>query len=214
MTSTDANRHQKVQFGCGLSAPKSWRNFDVSPTLRLQRLPVLGRLFARTISPRFPPNVEVGDIIAGLPISDRSCDAIYCSHVLEHLSLADFRQALSNSFRYLKTDGVFRLVVPDLEILARRYIDSSSATAAHDFLEETRLGVPHRPRSTAERLRQALGNSHHLWMWDYRALALELQINGFRDVRRAIYGDSSSSFFHDIEDRGRWEGAVGVECRR
>ena len=33
-----------VQYGCGLSAPKEWINFDVSPTLRIQKTPILGSI--------------------------------------------------------------------------------------------------------------------------------------------------------------------------
>lgn len=44
----------------------------------------------------------------GLPnIKKESCDAIYCSHVLEHLCLVDFRIALLNTFNILKIGGVF-----------------------------------------------------------------------------------------------------------
>jgi hypothetical protein len=58
-----------VQYGCGLSAPGGWLNFDNSPTLRLQRLPLLGEVFRQAIKPRFPDAVRVGDIVTGLPIS-------------------------------------------------------------------------------------------------------------------------------------------------
>ncbi len=34
-----------VQYGCGLSAPAGWNNYDASPTLRLQKLPVVGDIF-------------------------------------------------------------------------------------------------------------------------------------------------------------------------
>ena len=43
-------------------------------------------------------NSEYGDIINGLPLPEKSCKAIYCSHFLEHLSLQDFRTALKNTF--------------------------------------------------------------------------------------------------------------------
>ena len=33
-----------VQYGCGLSAPNEWINFDVSPTLRIQKIPIIGSL--------------------------------------------------------------------------------------------------------------------------------------------------------------------------
>lgn len=33
-----------IQYGCGLSAPNDWINFDASPTLRIQKFPILGRI--------------------------------------------------------------------------------------------------------------------------------------------------------------------------
>ena len=78
-----------VQYGCGQSCPDGWINFDASPTLRLQRLPVIGRLFKRGATV-FPDGVRFGDIVQGLPVPDGSVQGIYASHVLEHLSYADF----------------------------------------------------------------------------------------------------------------------------
>src|SRR5437016_6228704 len=121
-----------VQYGCGLCAPAGWVNFDVSPTLRLQKIPLLGR-FVTHGGPTFPKNVRYGDIVRGLPVAPGSCAVIYCSHVLEHLSLADFRTALRRTYEYLHPGGVFRFVLPDLEKLARDYVDSSDARASITF---------------------------------------------------------------------------------
>ena len=82
-----------VQYGCGFSAPQSWRNFDASLTLRFERLPIIGTLYTKN-SARFPENVEFGYIVYGLPVKENSCQGVYCSHILEHLSLEDFRKAL------------------------------------------------------------------------------------------------------------------------
>ena len=114
-----------VQYGCGCSAPGGWRNFDASPTLRFERLPLIGRLYTKNKS-RFPANVAYGDIVKGLPIAPGSCDGVYCSHVLEHLSLDGFRTALRNTHGLLRPGGVFRLVVPDLEYYAKRYLSDPS----------------------------------------------------------------------------------------
>src|ERR1700744_65996 len=110
-----------VQYGSGLWAPVEWTNFDASPALRLQRLPVLGSL-GPVRSPKFPANVLYGDIVKGLPVTPRSFRAIYCSHVLEHLSLNDFRVALRNTRTLLQDRGIFRLVVPDLRVAAERLV--------------------------------------------------------------------------------------------
>src|SRR6478609_9406318 len=93
-----------VQYGCGLSAPKEWKNFDGSPTLRIQKIPIIGSVLKSKLNVTFPSNVLYGDIVKGLPVNANSCDGIYCSHILEHLSLQDFRQALKNSFEILKKE--------------------------------------------------------------------------------------------------------------
>ena len=203
-----------VQYGSGLCAPTSWRNFDSSPTLRAERSWILGparRIAGKTL---FPPNVEFGDIVIGLPIRDASCAAIYCSHVLEHLSLQDFRKALTNTHRYLKPGGVFRFVLPDMRHYIDRYLQNESPKACLELMEASRLGRPSRPRGATGFIREWLGNSQHLWMWDYPAMAAELQEAGFRNIRRASFGDASDPLFADVEEAGRWENCLGVECCR
>lgn len=204
-----------VQYGCGLSAPPTWVNFDSSPTLRIQRIRGLGRILARGSSyPKFPDNVRYGDIVRGLPVEPLSCEAVYCSHVLEHLSLDDLRVALRNTQNYLRPGGVFRLVVPDLERLSRDYLESGSESAALDFMEHAHLGTRQRRRGFGGMLRNSLGNSAHLWMWDYKSLSRELRDAAFSSVRRAELGDASDGRFHDVEDPGRWAGCLGLEAVR
>jgi hypothetical protein len=202
-----------LQYGCGLSAPVGWLNFDASPTLRLQRLPVLGRLL-RQGAVVFPVSVEYGDVVKGLPLTDGSCEAAYCSHVLEHLALNDLRRALRETHRVLARGAVFRLVVPDLEYSARAYLANEAPDAAFEFMRTTRLGKEERRRSLRSFLHEWLGNSEHLWMWDYRSLASELARAGFTDIRRAEFGDSSDPKFHEVEHQDRWTMCLGIECRK
>ena len=202
-----------VQYGCGLCAPSEWLNFDASPLLRLQRIPLAGRLAARG-EVRFPANVRYGDIVQGLPLEAGTCRAVYCSHVLEHLSLNDFRIALTNTRRLLRDGAVFRLVVPDLRAAAQRYSSDLSEAAAMTFMQETSLGLVRRGRGVMGLLRAWLGNSQHLWMWDFASLQHELAAAGFRNIRRASYGDSADPMFTAVEEESRWVDAVGIECRR
>jgi len=202
-----------VHYGCGWSAPAGWRNFDASPTLRFERIPLVGRLYTRNAS-RFPRNAAYGDIVKGLPVPPGSCDGVYCSHVLEHLSLEELRAALKNSLLILRPGGIFRLTVPDLERAVRRYAGNPSTDAAIELMKETGLGHESRPRGPGAFLVAWLGCSRHLWMWDYKAIEKELLAAGFVDVRRASFGDSPDPRFREVEEKARWDDGLGIECRR
>jgi len=202
-----------VQYGCGRCAPSGWLNFDASPTLRFERIPVVGRLYTKNAS-RFPDNAHYGDVVRGLPIKFDSCSGIFCSHVLEHLPLADVDRALQNTFCYLRRGGTFRLVVPDLERLARDYLASDSVDAANRFMESTGLGLLVRPRSLVGFVKSWLGNSAHLWMWDEKSMTERLIQQGFRAVRRCSFGDAEDAMFNEVEDKDRFEGCLAMECKK
>jgi SAM-dependent methyltransferase len=201
-----------VHFGCGLCAPKEWLNFDSSPTLRLQQLPMVGRFVPAGPYGRFPPNVRYGDVVKGLPLPNAAADLLYSSHVLEHLSLDDLRTALRNCRRALRQGGTFRLVLPDLELIVERYRADGTPGAAVRFMQDTLLGRESRSRRLSGFFRDWLGNSLHLWMWDYRSLAAELQEAGFSKVRRAAFNDSPLQAFGLVETADRWRDALGIEC--
>ena len=201
-----------VQYGCGLSAPKEWINFDVSPTLRIQKIPIIGKLLRNWLNIIFPSNVRYGNIITGLPIKDNSCLGVYCSHTLEHLSLVDFRTALKNTYKILENGGIFRIVVPDLEYPARLYIeslDNGDNLASIKFVGvNTLLGVDKRQGFWSSRL----GSTHHLWMWDSKSLSEELKNVGFSNIQNCKFNDSKDEMFKQVEDEDRFINAVAIEC--
>jgi SAM-dependent methyltransferase len=201
-----------VHFGCGLCAPVEWSNYDCSPSLRLQRLPIVGRFLRGGPHGRFPDNVRYGDIVRGFPIPNGTASLVYSSHVLEHLSLADLRKALRNVRRVMTNGGVFRSVLPDLEQLIAAYQNDNASEAAVRFMENTLLGEPSRDRSVRGLVRQLAGNSRHLWMWDYKSLAAELQTAGFTAIRRATFHDSLHEGFRLVEQGERWRNQLGIEC--
>lgn len=154
-----------VNYGCGLHAPEGWLNYISSLTLYIQRLPILGWFIRKLITTiKFPENVLFGDITKGLPIQKNSCQGIYCSHVLEHLPYESVLIAPKNRFSLLISGGIFLLLVPDIEILARSYLSSASANAAIDFIKATHMGRVRRHYSLVAFIREWLGHSHHLWM--------------------------------------------------
>ncbi len=202
-----------LHYGCGDTSPSEWLNFDASPSLILQKIPILGIYSQKKDSfASFGKNVRYGNIAAGLPIKPDSCDLAYCSHVLEHLSLAELRSALKNTYIYLKKGGVFRGVMPDLEVMVNDYIHSEDKTAALTFIRNTGMASENRSKNILSIIRQFYGNSRHMWLWDYEAISQELKDVGFSEIRRAEVGDNANKLFSLVENKDRWENCLGFEC--
>jgi hypothetical protein len=202
-----------IQFGAGDCVGEHWRNFDASLSLRIQAIPVLGKLMlSLTGRSPFPVGIEYGDILHGLPIAENSAACVYCSHVLEHLSYEDARLALANSYQMLGEGGVLRLVVPDLEYYAKSY--TSGVADAPEFLMATGLGRIEKRKGIIGSLIASLGRSDHLWMWDFDSLSKLLADSGFRMIRRAQFGDGADPLFREVEREARWLNCLGIECEK
>jgi hypothetical protein len=204
-----------VQFGCGTTAPKSFRNFDAGPAFWLQKTaPILTPVLKRRGFPIYPDNIEYCDVTKGFPIPPATVKAVYCSHVLEHLSLNEFRATLRNTFTILQPGGTFRLVLPDLEHLLRSYMESDDSEAASRFMRDAYLGKESAPTGLGKIAQTVFGRSSHLWMWDEKNMTKELVDVGFTNIRRAQFGDNPDPRFRDVESEGRWENCLGMECKR
>ena len=97
-----------LNVGCGGSFHPDWINLDSTPA---------------------SPQVRAHDIATGLPFPDGHFDAVYASHVLEHFEPEGGMRLLRECRRVLRTEGVVRIVVPDLEAIAKAYLESLEAAA-------------------------------------------------------------------------------------
>jgi len=100
-----------VNLGCGSRFHPLWINFDIEPTD--------GKVFA-------------SDLRKPIPLPASCADVVYHSHLLEHLSKSDGSRLLADCYRILKPGGIIRIVVPDLEQLARLYIEKMEEAMAGD----------------------------------------------------------------------------------
>lgn len=67
-------------------------------------------------------HVKKVNILSGLPFDDASFEVVYCSHFLEHLSIDQATTLIREVKRILKKNGIFRVIVPDLENICREYL--------------------------------------------------------------------------------------------
>jgi len=77
------------------------------------------------------PGVIAANLLQGVPFEDNTFDCVYHSHVLEHFTEEDGAKLIAECWRVLKPGGVIRVVVPDLEKLARWYLQQLELAAGN-----------------------------------------------------------------------------------
>jgi predicted SAM-dependent methyltransferase len=92
-----------LNLGCGQRHHPEWTNMDFNSTT---------------------PDVMAHDMTTGIPFPDNSFDVIYHSHLLEHFSKRFAPVFLEECHRVLKSGGIIRVVVPDLETIVRLYLEN------------------------------------------------------------------------------------------
>lgn len=106
-----------LNLGCGARHHPDWVNVDFTD---------------------HSPGVLAHDLNTPLPFPDAFFDTVYHSHVLEHLPRASASNFLAECYRVLKPSGVIRVAVPDLECLARNYLELLDGALADDRIAQER----------------------------------------------------------------------------
>lgn len=226
MPLAESGKPLRIHVGAGLIAPETWVNIDASWNARLAKRPWLRKLLAsvRAIpntaaETPWPRNILIHDIRKGLPFASSSAQAIYASHLIEHLTRDDARLFVRECYRVLKRGGRIRLVTPDLEHLASEYMQAKRSGSVTDDEPASRflngLGVLQDFGGTSPltRLyRRWKSYDLHKWLYDEASLKRLLTESGFAEAERRAYLQSTIVNLADVEHEDRLQGAVCVEA--
>ena len=91
-----------LNLGCGSCYHEDWVNVDLYDSDHVMR----------------------HDLYGGLPFEPETFDAVYAAHLLEHLYRFYVPILLGECRRVMKTGGIIRIVVPDLEGAVRSYLEA------------------------------------------------------------------------------------------
>jgi len=97
---------QYVNLGCGDHYHPDWVNIDIVSN---------------------NPRIIEYDLRKGIPLPDQSCDVVYHSNIIEHFRRHDALVFMKECFRVLKPGGIIRVATPDLEEIARLYLEKLKA---------------------------------------------------------------------------------------
>lgn len=119
------------------------------------------------------------DFSRRLPFPDRSFDGVFCEHVLEHFALEEGEKLARELCRILGPGGCLRIVVPDAEIIMRRYFDAPNELVAwRGCAQETPMEVVN------SYFRQRY---EHQFLYDWATMEKMLQRAGFNRIIRVSF---------------------------
>ena len=104
-----------LNLGCGSRYHAEWINIDIAPS---------------------GEGVIKHDLSQGIPLADAGCDAVYHSHLLEHLRQPAAFQFMRECYRVMKPGAVVRVAVPDLELICRVYLEKLEQALKHDNADD------------------------------------------------------------------------------
>ena len=173
----------KINLGSGPTSAPGWTNIDWG------LLPFLGSLKINKILVKLGflnkgygeswPRITFCDIRKGLPFEDKSVNYIYCSNVLEHLQPRETIKVVTECHRVLKKGGILRVVIPDLDILIKKYKDPDIFNNEYWGYEKKKY------RSFKEKVMERFIRPHQ-WMFNKKSFKNILVEAGF--VKIKFYG--------------------------
>lgn len=212
------HREVKVNLGSGPYGKPDWINLDwgilaiLSKFVLLRKLLISLKLLSPSYDISWATKPRLWDCRKNLPFKDESIDFIYSSHFLEHLHRYQVINVLKECKRALKKGGVLRIVLPDLRLIAEKYIQndkdfflkvekSALDNCADLFMLHIHGGDVCSQPSFVRRIQQKFIRGH-LWMYDFESLRAILSIAGFSNIQRCEAGKGKTPDI-DFLDRYR-----------
>lgn len=155
-----------LHVGAGGVRLEGWLNTDILPHL----------------SPLFL------DATRRFPIRDNSVSYIFGEHFIEHVPRREALAFLNESFRVLRPGGVLRISTPDVEALARAYLNDPEHVRLLN--ERNRLLGYQCSCYPVDVLNTAFMADHHVCLYDAQALRQVLGSVGFQNITRCKVGES------------------------
>jgi SAM-dependent methyltransferase len=156
------------------------------------------------------------EIIAGtaqnIDLQNKTCSAIFCSHVFEHIPHIHLPIVLDEFHRVLKQEGILRILTPDLRKIATAYVmkDENFFVKAYSEDENIRtdLGIggsfmnfivsPGQDTALFNRsLDTFISGYGHIYSYDFEMLEILLEKAGFKDIEYKAFCESALVDFRE-----------------
>ena len=127
------------------------------------------------------------DLKFGIPLSDKSVDKIYSSHLLEHISYNNLIPFLKECKRVLKIGGEFSVCVPNFRLYIDAYKDGKLFQTRDKWWQPAMINTG----SNIDQLNYMIYMlDHHKYMFDEQNLINTLTKVGFLNVSLREFDDT------------------------
>lgn len=125
----------------------------------------------------------LADITEYIPFPDSSVDLVYSRATMEHLTYTELLNCLLETRRILKKGGHIRMVLPDLDIAVRNYLNK--------IYDSTIVATPDMPNENySDTFITQITYSDHFYNHNFDTISRALSKCGFEEIRRCQPGDS------------------------
>ncbi len=199
-----------------------WINIDGSPNVILDNMPVLKKLLYPFLPASSKKDNFVGCVYMDLrgkwKFEDSSVDAIYSSHVYEHLNHEDGLHFLQEAFRVLKPEGKLRLVVPSIKAEIDKYL---ALKAKGDLLAASKLSqileifpAPVQGPWWYKLIKRLYDKNTHKWFYDDESMLHYLTKAGFDGIQTKKFLETSIAHLDEIEHWYKVSDSVCLEAKK
>lgn len=206
-----SRKYDRYHLGCNLVLVRGWLNIDFLPNSPSPT----GEFYVEPLSSDKTYYFLNWDLSEGLPADDNTLEFVYHSHFLEHITYRQGLSLLQQIYAALKPGGRQRIVVPDLEVYCKAYLQKND-----EFLDRYKNSEPnlqiglHETRGSI--FVSQLYEHGHKMGWDFETLQWALSKIGFQNIRRT---ECRETDFPDIDkleicDDFRVSESLFVECEK
>ena len=135
------------------------------------------------------------DLREGIPFADSTVDAIYSSHLFEHLTYEQGQALMKDCLRALTPGGTFSIVVPNARMYIEHYLGQRELPAEYfgwtpAYNNTTRIDAINYVAYMA---------GEHTYMFDQENLLCVLEQAGFAEVRARAFDPETDMAERDYE---------------
>tara|TARA_B100002052_G_scaffold254968_1_gene244869 strand:+ start:5227 stop:6078 length:852 start_codon:yes stop_codon:yes gene_type:complete len=143
-------------------------------------------------------------------LKDKSCDLVFISHTLEHIPHIQIQKVLSEINRIMRTNATIRLLVPNLEAIAKAYVKKdkkffkSALDEDHSIRKDLGFGgmmmnfivSPGQDTVLLNRnLNKFIAGYAHLYSYDFIMMKKLLSLAGFAEIKKKKFCKSKIKDF-------------------